>query len=120
MGIILFIIAVLLLWVLSAPLIVYSMLKVRSFREAGNYFFLLAQSIDQLGNALGQYLFNDMFIKENGHKFGDIDQTISCVIGINYMNGTLTRSGMVFRSFLDFVFGKGHCQNSIGSRNNLK
>lgn len=120
MGVLLFIIAVILLWVLSLPLIIYSMIKFRSFKTAEKYFFCIAQSIDQMGNALGQYAFNDMFIKKGGHEFGDIDETISSVIGINYINGTLTQFGKSFRAFLDFVFGKGHCQNSIGSKMNTQ
>lgn len=118
MGIVLFIISVLLLWALSLPLIVYSMVKFRSFKAAEKYFFSIAQSIDQLGNTLGQYAFNDMFLKKGAHTFGDIDETISSVIGINHVNGTLTKFGKGFRVFLDFVFGKGHCENSIGSRIN--
>lgn len=92
------------------------MFRVESFKEAGNYFFDLARSIDQMGNSLGRYLFNDLFVIPHGYKFGNIDETISSVTGRNYIDNTLTTAGKIFRKMLDFAFGKNHCVNSIGSR----
>lgn len=116
MGLLLFLISVILLYLLSIPLMVYSLLRVSSFKEAGDYFFELAKSIDQFGNALGKYIFNDLFVSKGGYRFGDIDETISSVTGRNYQANTLTPSGKLFRVILDKAFGKDHCINSIGER----
>jgi len=92
------------------------MLRTLSFKKIGVYLYELARSIDQFGNALGLYLFNDLFIVEGGHKFGDIDETISSVLGRNQLTNTLSKKGSTFRKLIDWIFGEGHCINSIGTR----
>jgi len=116
MGVVLFILSVILLYALSIPLIMYSIIMTPSLKALNEHFFQLAKSIDQFGNRLACDLFNDILITDKGHKYGNIDETISSVTGRNYQAGTLTRAGRIFRAFLDFAFGKNHSVNSIGER----
>jgi len=64
----------------------------------------LAISIDQYGNGLCQHLFNQVLIKKTSvNKFGNIDETISSVLGKNKLAGTLTRLGKAVDKVLDIL-----------------
>ena len=117
MGIVFFIIAIFLVYIFSLPMIIYAMCSVASFKQAGEYFFLLAKSLDQFGNAVGEYVFNDLFLTAlSEHKYGHEDETISSVTGRNYQAKTLTFVGRGFRWFLDKSLGANHSVESIGER----
>jgi len=101
-GIVLFIVATILFWILSPLFIIYALFK------AGNlsvYFRNVALSIDQLGNTMGAPLMNSLLIKKNCIylKFGNPDQTISYVLSVNYFNKSLTILGIIIVKILDFV-----------------
>jgi hypothetical protein len=92
---------------------VYSMITFRlSFKKLGNYWFVMAVSVDQLGNVVMSTLFNDMMIKKYGHKFGDEDQTVSMVLGVNKAMGTLTKFGKFIADVLNFI-DKDHVEKAI-------
>ena len=81
-------------------------------KDRSMYFRGIAESIDQLGNHVMQYLFNQWMIKSNGYKFGNIDETISSALGKNKLKETLTPSG----KFLDKVLDKldpGHSVDAV-------
>ncbi len=119
MGVLLFIIAVV-LSVITVPLgILYGAIKCllnldfrTLFRKVNKYFRLLAISIDQMGNVAMQDLFNDILIKVNGYQFGDVDETISSVLGKNQRLNELTYLGSLLVRFLDFI-DPNHALNSI-------
>jgi 8-oxo-dGTP diphosphatase len=67
------------------------------------WFYRTAVAIDQMGNTIGAPLFNDMLIITGGYKFGNTNETISSVIGKNYRDNTLSRSGKLLRRMLDFI-----------------
>lgn len=69
----------------------------------GSLFYFLAYSIDQLGNVLCQYLFNDILIKKGGYRFGDPDFTISAVLGMNKERGTLKPLGKWLAGVLNWI-----------------
>ena len=78
----------------------------------------IAESIDQLGNHVMQDLFNqwmlrDIFTDQDGHTFfypfGNIDETVSSVLGKNQLLGTLTKSG----KFLNRVLHKFDPNHSV-------
>lgn len=76
------------------------------------YFKNCAISIDQVGNTIGYKLFNDLFIKKYGHKFGNPDETISSVLGKNKLQNKLSIAGKI----LDWILNKldpGHSIKSI-------
>lgn len=73
----------------------------------------LAIGKDQYGNALGKYLFNHTLITEwSNNYFGNIDETISSVIGKNKRDGTLTKTGRVLDKILDKI-DRNHSIRSI-------
>ena len=119
MGPLLFIIAVV-LTIITVPFgILYGFIKCllkfdlkALFRKTNKYFRLLAISIDQMGNVAMQDLFDDILIKENGYKFGDVDETISSVLGKNELKKTLTGLGRSIVSFLNAI-DPNHALNSI-------
>jgi len=119
MGLLLFIIAVV-LTIITVPIgILYGFTKCvlkfnfRSLvRKTNKYFRLLAISIDQMGNVAMQDLFDDIFIKKNGYKFGNIDETISSVLGKNKRMRTLTALGRAIVIFLNSI-DPDHVLNSI-------
>lgn len=83
--------------------------------KLNNYLFNIALSIDQIGNVVGKYFFEALFISTGSTcPFGSTDETISSVIGKNYISGTLTNTGLRFKNTLDKVLGKDHCVKAIG------
>ena len=105
---------------MTVPLgMVYTVLKLSMklkfgilFRVSNGYFYQFALAIDQLGNVAMQDLFNDIFILENGYKFGDVDETISSVLGKNEKKGTLSGLGKMIVKILNFI-DPNHALNSI-------
>jgi len=80
--------------------------------EFKKYHLHLAISIDQYGNCLCQYLFNSLLITKEGYKFGNIDETISSVLGKNKMSKNLTGLGRCLDYLLN-LFEKDHSIKSI-------
>jgi len=119
MGVLLFVIAVV-LTIVTVPIgILYGVFKCifkfnlkGLFRKTNFYFKQLAISIDQLGNVAMQDLFDDIFITKNGYKFGDVDETISSVLGKNEQMKTLTTFGKAIVKILNFI-DPNHALNSI-------
>ncbi len=84
--------------------------KIKSgFYKMSKYFKTIAVSIDQLGNVFCKELFDDLLIKNKGHKFGNEDETISSVVGKNKKTKTLSLSG----KSLDYVLNKIEKDHSI-------
>ena len=92
----------------------YAILKLTilfRFKELDSYFMDLAISKDQMANVEMQYLFNDIFIKKSGYKFGNVDETISSALGKNNRKGTFRGAG----ELLDDTLDKFEAQHSIKS-----
>ena len=100
-GFILFIIA----YVLYFPLTLINFLLVRN----KGYFRDSAITIDKLANREFRTLWNKALINENGYHFGNIEETISAVLGHNIQQKTLTKTGKV----LVFILTKKHCLDAI-------
>ncbi len=114
-GVLLFIVSIILLTI-TAPLgFIYGLLYklfTKGFKGIGEYCLKIAISIDQLGNVVMQHLLNALWIKTDGYKFGNRDETISSAIGRNKQLGTLTRSGKLIDTILDKL-DPNHSLNSI-------
>ena len=82
------------------------------FKRVNDYFFEMAKSEDQSGNTSMQFLFNLLFIKKDGYKFGNIDEFISSVLGKNLRMGTLTTLGKGLNWVLNLI-DKNHSIDSI-------
>jgi len=101
MGILLFIIGLILFIVLSILGVLYSILKIL-FVFFSKVLLLAAIGMNRTGNVVCAVLFNDILIKKDSeHKFGDIKETISRVLGLNKRKGTLTKLGMTVANILN-------------------
>tara|TARA_Y100000296_G_C5010600_1_gene174895 strand:- start:236 stop:613 length:378 start_codon:yes stop_codon:yes gene_type:complete len=111
----LLIIAITLLYILLPVVAIYVIIKT-IFKERPRtlkvWFYRTAMSIDRFANVNAAELFNDIFIKKGGYKFGHPDETISSVIGKNQRDKTLTRFGRFLRRILDKI-EPNHCLDSI-------
>jgi O-antigen/teichoic acid export membrane protein len=82
------------------------------FNALGDYFRKLVVSVDQFGNASTATILNFLLIKRNGIKFGDIDFTVSYILGRNYFHSTLSLFGRFIVWLLDLI-DKEHVQNAV-------
>ena len=102
MGIILFIVALILGIILIPLFILFAVIKLRSFKGITEYFGKCAFSLDQFGNTVGSEMMNSCLLKKGAIVFyGDPDQTISYVTGVNYKSETLTSFGYFVAHCLD-------------------
>lgn len=109
-GIILYIVAVLLLWILSPVFILYAIIRTVN---KDKYFYDVAFGIDQLGNVLGAPLMNDLLIKKTSkHKYGNPDETISYVTGLNYKDKSLTLFGLLIVKRLNSL-DENHVEKAV-------
>ena len=105
MGFLLFIIA----YILFLPLSLINFLVVKNKK---GYFKSSAINLDKFGNREFRTLLNKVLIIESGHKFGDINETISGVLGKNERDKTLTETGKRLVWILDKL-DKNHAAKSI-------
>jgi len=115
MGLILLIIATI-LKVLVAPFAymygTVKSLKIGGLKEWNKWNFDLAVAKDQYGNGLLKYVMNDLSICGNGYQFGNIDETISSVLGKNKNQHTLTKFGIFIAAILNKI-DPNHVEKSI-------
>lgn len=112
MGIILYIIAKILYLVLSPITMLYAIVKLLFKGGLSKYFYDLAFAIDQLGNVMIAPMANDVLIKKDAPKlYGNPDETISHVTGVNYLARTLTPFGYFVAHTLDAV-DKNHVEKA--------
>lgn len=72
------------------------------YNEFNDWCWQLACVIDQLGNVMGKYMWNDLFKKKDvGYSAGDRLDTISYFLGANQHKGTLSKPGEVMTGILD-------------------
>jgi len=112
MGIILYIVSKLLYAILSPITMLYAIVKLSFKGGLMQYFKDLAFSIDQLGNVMIAPMANDVLLKKNPIKeYGNPDETISHVTGVNYIGRKLTAFGYFVAHTLNFV-DKNHVENA--------
>ncbi len=83
-----------------------------TWKRLNGYFREEAVAIDRFGNSQYRSLFNDLFVAENGYHHGNINETISSVLGKNQRDKTLTNFGRLIANTLDII-DKDHCLKSI-------
>lgn len=93
MGFILFLVA----YILFFPLSIINYLLVKNKK---GYFRSTALNIDRFSNREFRTLWNNSLIKKQGHKFGDINESISGVLGRNLKTNTLTKAGKILVKIL--------------------
>jgi hypothetical protein len=105
MGLVLFIIA----YVLFLPITIFNALNVKK----KGYFKDTAINIDRFGNREFRFSLNKYLITEKSpDRFGNIEETISSVLGKNQLSNNLTSFGKVIANILDTI-EKEHCKKSI-------
>ena len=85
-------------YVLYLPLSIINWFFVK---DKSGYFKSSAINIDKFGNREFRTLFNKTLA--TGHRFGDINETISSVLGKNQLTGTLTKLGLALVWILDKI-----------------
>ena len=111
-NVLLFICSILLLILFFTISIIIAIIKIIIRKTSSSYFFECSFAVDVLGNVLGQHIWNFIFIKKNGYKFGRRAETMSSVLGKNQRDKTLTDIGITIVFILD-LFQKNHCLISI-------
>jgi len=89
--------------------IVYALFTVRPLSP---YWRGIAESIDQMGNHICGPIFNQWLLLSEGYPFGNIDETVSSVLGKNKVIGTLSPAGKWLDKILDWL-DKDHSINAI-------
>ena len=110
--IILVTVAALLKRCLQPFLFIYGTIAAMIKGELRNYYWNLAIVIDQNGNVVGQYTFNDLFIKKDGYKFGNRKESISSALGKNKELGKFKPTGETVANDLE-LFEKNHVIKAI-------
>jgi len=96
-------------YVLYLPLSIVNWLFVK---DKSGYFKSSAINLDKFGNREFRTLLNKVLIIDKGYRFGNINETISSVLGKNQLTDTLTKSGLILVWILDKI-DKDHCFKSI-------
>lgn len=111
--------------ILSLFSFIYTLLKsLLNKNILRDYFYKTAFALDQLGNITCQHIFNDWWIKPEGHRMGSsVDQTISYTMGKNIETNTLYPFGIKIAKLIDyfayiFVKEKNHCLNAAKNNQN--
>jgi hypothetical protein len=105
MGLVLFIIA----YVLFLPITIFNALNVKK----KGYLKDSAVNLDRYANREFRFSLNKYLILEKSpDRFGDIEETISSVLGKNQLSNNLTSFGNLIANILDTI-DKNHCIKSI-------
>lgn len=107
-GFILFVVAVLISVIIMPISFIYAMFKT----NFNKYLFNVALSIDQLGNAVCAPLFNKVLINEHHYKFGNPDDTVSYVLGVNKQFNNLSKTGQKLDNVLNRI-DPGHTDMAV-------
>lgn len=112
-NLLLFFVALVLLCIFFGVGIITSVIRIIFYKASTNYFKDCAIEIDIFGNVLCQHLFNTVLInKDSKFLFGKLGVTISKVLGLNEREKTLSKTGVLLVSLLDFI-DKDHCKKAI-------
>ena len=101
-SVLLFLVAILLV-VILAPLAIFVKIVIAVWRGKFDHLWFrrLALSLDQLGNVIADDFFNWLLIRDDyTAPFGDEDETVSSVLGKNYLADNLTVLGRALRYLL--------------------
>lgn len=115
MNVLLILIAFILVFIFGPIGVVYNLLF--NWKARKKYFFSIALSLDQLGNVICSGLLNFIMIKGEGVKFGNVDETVSSVLGKNKAKGTLTLAGRHLCFVLNEI-QENHVENAIEADEN--
>lgn len=84
-------------------------------KDKFGYFKSSAVNLDKFGNREFRTLFNKTLINNKGYRFGNINETISSVLGKNQLTCTLTKLGRMLVWILDKI-DNNHVLKSIDKK----
>ena len=113
-GLILLLIALTLFIPLTILNVIIVFKKYPNWQAMDGYFYETAYDIDRFGNHNFRTLLNTTLILKSGYRFGNFNETISSVLGKNERDKTLSKTGIVLVSILDFI-DTNHCKKSINN-----
>lgn len=87
----------------------------KGLSKFGDFIRTIAIIIDIFGNITMQIPFNRLLITNDGYSFGDRNDTISFVLGINKLKNTLSSKGVILCNILDW-FDTDHCLNTVNDK----
>lgn len=73
----------------------------KGFGQIGDILRVTAIALDMYGNVIMKHTLNRILKTKEGYKFGAYDETISFVLGMNQIAGTLTKNGLRLSKKLD-------------------
>ena len=111
-GFVLFIVALVLLIVLSATTFVISFTYYLLRCKLSKWFRDMALVLDVLGNVMCAQVFNIALKKKGGFEFGNPTHTISYVLGKNEELNKLTYIGKLLVKVLNSI-EKNHCKKAV-------
>lgn len=119
MGFILYIVALIILGIVSVlntiflPIYyIFTFNFKAGAKHLNTFFYKMALSIDQFGNVMCASLFNLVLIEKDGHKYGDEDDTISYITAKNMYKGKLKTTGVFLAAVLEWL-DRGHMEKAI-------
>tara|TARA_R110000850_G_scaffold5554_1_gene22770 strand:+ start:7376 stop:7777 length:402 start_codon:yes stop_codon:yes gene_type:complete len=106
-GLLLIVIAKVIFMILVIPAVITALIFYiynSTYSNIGTYLKNIAISIDQLGNVVCKVLFDLTLITSNANdKFGNVDETVSSVLGKNERSKTLSILGYIIVSILNMI-----------------
>ena len=114
--------------ILSVPLFIWGLFESifkafhkrkigKGFGQLGDILRQMAISLDMFGNVIMKHAMNRMLKTKDGYKFGNYDETISFVLGMNQIDGTLTKLGLWLSKKLDY-FEEDHAIVTVTNKLN--
>lgn len=88
---------------------------IQGLNDFGSYLRRLAVSVDQFGNGSCATMFQFILTKKGALKFGEIDDTVSYVLGRNKYKNKLTIFGKLIVFVLD-VIDRDHVEKAINHK----
>ena len=109
MNILLYILSLLLRTIILPVSIVYGVIKniftlkfAKGYKEINSSFLEMSVAVDKYGGVVCKKLFNDVLLnKKSVYPFGNIWQTVSAVLGLNYKAETLSHLGIFINNSLN-------------------
>ena len=99
-------------YILYLPLTIINFFFVENKK---GYFLSSATNLDKFANREFRALLNKTLITKDSYKFGNINETISSVLGKNEITNTLTKAGKLLVWILDKI-DKNHALKSINTQ----
>ena len=109
-------ITAILLFIIFAPIgLLYALIRGTWGGSFWGYMLDCAIGINQAGNVAMKYLFNDTMIKAKGKLFGNPNETISHVLGVNKINNHLLFMGKALAWVLNKI-DPNHVEKAANNR----